>query len=69
MHEKFPAMFDVFGDMFDVIVKEVKKYGANAGKPEAKIDKQFERLDVIAIAQIKTKNYTVKQASRFNLQR
>ena len=41
--------------MFDVIVNEVKKYAANARKLEAKADKQFARLNVIAIVQVKTK--------------
>ena len=41
--------------MFDVIVNEVKKYAANARKLEAKAEKQFERLNVIAIVQVKTK--------------
>jgi hypothetical protein len=50
--------------MFDVIVNEVKKYSANVRKLEAKADKQFERLNVIAIAQIKTKSHAVKHASR-----
>ena len=55
--------FDVFEHMFDVIFNEVRKYSANAGKLEAKADKQFERLNVIAILQIKTKRRTVKQKS------
>ena len=41
--------------MFDVIVNQVKKYLPNARKLEAKADKQFEQLDVIAIVQVKTK--------------
>ena len=55
--------------MFDVIVNEVKKYALNVRKLEAKADKQFERLDVIAAVQVKTKRRTVKHAARFNLQR
>ena len=55
--------------MFDVIVNEVKKYSANARKLEAKARKQFERLNVIAIVQVKTKSHAVKHASRLNLQR
>ena len=41
--------------MFDVIVNEVRKYSANTRKLEAKADVQFERLDVIAIVQVKQK--------------
>jgi len=59
----------VFEHMFDVIVNEVKKYSANARKLEAKADKQFERLNVIAILQVKPKSEAVKHAARFNLQR
>jgi hypothetical protein len=55
--------------MFDVIVNEVKKYSANARKLEAKARKQFERLNVIAILQVKPKSEAVKHAARFNLQR
>ena len=55
--------------MFDVIFNEVKKYAANARKPEAKADKPFERLNVIAIVHFKTKRHAVKHAVRFNLQR
>lgn len=62
-------MFDVFGHMFDVIVNEVKKYSLNARKLEAKADKQFERLDVIVLVQVKTKIHAVKHTARFNLQR
>jgi hypothetical protein len=54
---------------FDVIVNEVKKYAANVRKLEAKADKQFERLNVIAIVQVKTKRHAVKHDARFNLQR
>ena len=36
-------------------------------KLEAKADTQFERLDVIAIVQVKTKRRAVKHAARFNL--
>ena len=61
--------FDVFEHMFDVIVNEVKKYSSNARKLEAKVDKQFERLNAIAIVQVKLKNHAVKHARRFNLQR
>ena len=73
---KFPAKFDViapeldvFEHMFDVIVNEVKKYASNVRKLEAKADTQFERLDVIAIVQVKTEPRGVKHAARFNLQR
>jgi len=55
----------VFERMFDVIVNEVKKYAANARKLEAKAEKQFERLNVIAIVQVKTKSHAVKHAARF----
>ena len=55
--------------MFDLIVNEVKKYSANARKLEAKADKQWERLDVIRIVQVKTKSHAVKHAARSNLQR
>jgi hypothetical protein len=55
--------------MFDGIVYEVRKYSPNAKKLEAKADKQFERLDVITIVQVKTKSHAVKHAARFNLQR
>ena len=48
-------MFDVFEHMFDVIVNEARKYSPNARKFEAKADKQFERLNVIAIVQVKLK--------------
>jgi hypothetical protein len=68
-HNSSAPEFDVFEHMFDVIVNEVKKYAANAGKLEAKADKQFERLDVITIVQVKSKSHAVKHASRFNLQR
>ena len=61
--------FDVFEHMFDLIVNEVRKYSANARKLEAKADKQFERLDVITIVQVKTKTHAVKHAARFDLQR
>jgi len=46
--------------MFDVIFNEVKKYSPNARKLEAKADKQFERLDLIALVQVKTK---IKQSN------
>ena len=65
----FHPKFDMIGSMFDVIVNEARKYSANARKLEAKADKQFERLDVITILQIKTKGYAVKHAARFDLQR
>jgi len=55
--------------MFDVIFNEVKKYAANARKLEAKADEQFERLNVIAIVQVKTEDLAVKHAARFNLKR
>ena len=55
--------------MFDVIFNEVKKYSPNARKLEAKADEQFERLNVIAIVQVKTESRAVKHAARFNLQR
>ena len=45
--------FDVFEHIFDLIVNEVRKYSANVRKLEATADKQFERLDVIRIAQVK----------------
>ena len=61
--------FDMFEHTFDVIVNEVRKYSANASKLEAKAEKQFKRLDVITIVQVKPKTHAVKQASRFNLQR
>ena len=67
--DKSQAMFDVFECMFDVIVNEVRKYSPNARKFEAKAEKQFEWLDVIAIVQVKTKPHAVKHAARFNLQR
>jgi len=68
-HNSIASEFDVFGHMFDVIVNEVKKYSANARKLEAKADKQSERLNMIAIVQVKTKSHAVKHAARFNLQR
>ena len=46
-------MFDVIEHMFDVIVNEVRKYSPNTRKLEAKADKQFERLDLITIVQVK----------------
>ena len=61
--------FDVFELMFDVIVNEVKKSYAKARKPEVRADKQFERLDVIVIVQVKTEPHAVKHVVRFNLQR
>jgi len=63
------SAFDVFAHTFDVIVNEVRKCSANARKLEAKAEKQFKRLDVITIVQVKTKDHAVKHASRFNLQR
>jgi hypothetical protein len=61
-------MFDVFEHMFDVIVNEVKKYSPNARKLEAKADVQFERLNLIALVQVKTKAHAVKHDAGFNLQ-
>ena len=55
--------------MFDVIVNEGEKYAAMAGKLEAKANKQFERLDVIALPPVKTPRRAVKHAVSFNLQR
>ena len=55
--------------MFDLIVNEVRKYSANARKLEAKADKQFERLDVIRIVQVKTKSHAFKHDVRLDLQR
>jgi len=60
-------MFDVFEQMFDEVVNEVRKYSANVRKLDAKADKQFEQLDVIASVQVKTKTITVKHASSLNL--
>ena len=60
-------MFDVFEQMFDEVVNEVRKYSANARKLDAKADKQFEQHDVIASVQVKTKTITVKHASSLNL--
>ena len=67
MFDVSASEFDVFEHMFDVIFNEVKKYALNVRKLEAKADTQFERLDVIAIVQVKTKRGTVKHAARFNL--
>jgi len=39
--------------MLDVIVNEVGKYSPMAGKLEAKADKQFEWLDVLAVIQVR----------------
>jgi hypothetical protein len=61
--------FDVFEQMFDVFVNEVNKYSPSARKLEAKADKQFQRLDVISIVQVKTKSRAVKHAAMLNLQR
>jgi len=69
MFDVIASEFDVFESMFDVIVNEVRKYSPNARKFETKADKQFERLDVFAIMQVKTKSHAVKHAARFNLQR
>ena len=54
-HNSIGSEFDVFERMFEMIVNKVRKYSANARKPEAKTDKQCERVDVITIVQIKTK--------------
>ena len=69
MFDVIASEFDVSEHMFDVIVNEVKKYSPNAGKLDAKADKQFPRLNLIAIVQVKTKRRTVKHAARFNSQR
>ena len=52
-----------------MICNDAWKYSPNARKFEAKADKQFERLNVIAIVQVKTESRAVKHAARFNLQR
>jgi hypothetical protein len=43
----------MFEYMLDVIVSEVGKYSAMAGKLEAKADKKFEWLDVLAVIQVR----------------
>jgi hypothetical protein len=68
-HNSIVSELDVFDHMFNVIVNEVKKYSPNARKHEAKADKQFERLNVITVVQVKTRSQAVKHAARFNLQR
>jgi hypothetical protein len=57
---------DVFVHMYDVIVNTVRKYSANAGKLEAKADKQLEPLDVIAIGQVRIARRAFKHTARFN---
>ena len=62
-------MFDVFEQMFDEVVNEVRKYSANVRKLDAKADKQFEQLDVIASMQVKTKTIHSQTCFEFKLAR
>ena len=52
-----------FRSKFDVIVNEVRKYSAKAGKFEAKVDKQCERLNVIVFLQIMIARSQIKHAA------
>ena len=67
-HNSIASEFDVFRHMFDVIANEVRGYSANASRLSIRLIRRFERLNVIAIVQVKSKSHAVKHAARFNLQ-
>jgi hypothetical protein len=47
---------------------EAGKYASHARKLESKADKQFKKLDVIPVEQVKTRRDAVMPSASFNLQ-